>query len=170
MASAVEKELGISHPSQQHGVLASEHLDEQFDPHFEPTSDRSDADTLGPTTQYGERTEKRLEAIRTTSHRLERTESGVDIEKAQKDFADLSRELSAHSRRMSRQTSRVSARNKEKTKASDVEKAASASESSSDEHWDLEETLRGNRTADQEAGIKSKRIGTLSSRNSSLVF
>ncbi len=159
MAEATEKALGLNRPSQQHGATANDHFNEKFEVNFEPLSDRSDAETLAPDSRYGEPKEPRLEAIRAvTSHPLERTESGVDIEKAQKEFADLGRELSQHSRRMSRQNSRASAR-RPKSKGADVEKAISPSESSFDEHWDLEETLRGNRTADQEAGIKSKRIG-----------
>jgi ATP-binding cassette subfamily G (WHITE) protein 2 (SNQ2) len=155
MAEAVDKALGLNHPSQQHGAAANEHLEEQF----EPANDRSDEETLGPASRHGD-LEKHLEPIRTTSHQLERTHSGVDVEKAQEAFADLGRELSAHSRRMSRQNSRASAKRQPKSAPQDVEKAISSS-ASSEEHWDLEATLRGDRTADMEAGIKSKLIGKL---------
>ena len=159
MAQAAEKTLGLTRPSQQHGATANDHFGEKFEVNFDSPSDRSDEETLAPGSRHGERHHPRLEAIHAaTSHPLERTESGVDIEQAEKEFADLGRELSQHSRRMSRQNSRASAR-RPKPKAADVEKAISPSESSIDEHWDLEETLRGNKSADQEAGIKSKRIG-----------
>ena len=155
MAEAVDKALGPIHPSQQHGSTANDHVELTFD----PSSDRSDEETLGPASRHGE-LEKHLEPIRTTSHQLERTPSGVDIEKAQEAFAELGRELSAHDRRMSRQNSKASARKHPKSAAEDVEKAISSSGSSA-EHWDLEATLRGDRAADVEAGIKSKLIGGL---------
>ncbi|KAL2423849.1 ABC multidrug transporter I [Exophiala dermatitidis] len=101
--------------------------------------------------------EKRYERIHTSteSHGLDRTASGVDVERAERDFAELSRELSSISRRMSRTQSRGST-----TKARDIEKAISASDDS-DETFNLEATLRGNREADAAAGIKSKYIGVI---------
>jgi hypothetical protein len=155
MAEEVEKGLGLNHPTQQHGVTADEHVEAQYD----PVNDRSDEETLGPASGHGG-LETHLEPIRTTSHQLERTYSGVDVEKAQEAFADLGRELSAHSRRMARQTSKASARRQPKSALPDVEKAISSSDSS-EEPWDLETTLRGAKTADIEAGIKSKLIGAL---------
>jgi ATP-binding cassette subfamily G (WHITE) protein 2 (SNQ2) len=157
MAEAIDKALGLNHPSQQHGVSANDHYEERLD----PATDPSDEDTLPPS-QYGG-LEKHLEPIRTTSrtsHQLERTHSGVDVEKAQEAFAELGRELSAHSRRMSRQNSKASARRQQKPPLPDVEKAISSS-GSSEERWDLESTLRGDRAADIQAGIKSKLIGVL---------
>jgi ATP-binding cassette, subfamily G (WHITE), member 2, SNQ2 len=155
MAEEVEKGVGLNHPSQQHGVTANEHIEAQYD----PVNDRSDEETLGPASRHGE-LGTHLEPIRTTSHQLERTYSGVDVEKAQEAFADLGRELSAHSRRMSRQNSKASTRRLPKSAARDVEKAISSSDSS-EEPWDLETALRGAKTADIEAGIKSKLIGAL---------
>ncbi|KAG9768781.1 ABC multidrug transporter I [Exophiala dermatitidis] len=101
--------------------------------------------------------EKRYERIHTSteSHGLDRTASGVDVERAERDFAELSRELSSISRRMSRTQSRGST-----SKARDIEKAISASDDS-DETFNLEATLRGNREADAAAGIKSKYIGVI---------
>lgn len=43
----------------------------------------------------------------------------------------------------------------------DVEKTATTSEASSDEQWNLEQTLRGSKEEEYAAGIKSKRIGVL---------
>ena len=156
MTETVDKALGLNNPSRQHGTAANDHIEKRFD----SASDRSDEETLGPASQHGE-LGRHLEPIRSrTSHQLERTYSGVDVEKAQEAFADLGKELSARSRHISRQDSRASARRYPKSTVPDVEKALSSSDSS-EEHWDLEATLRGDRTADIEAGIKSKLIGVL---------
>ena len=162
MTEAGDKALGLNNPSHQHGTASNDLVEEKFD----PASDRSDEKTLGPASQHGE-LGSHLEPIHSrTSHRLERTHSGVDVEKAQEAFADLGRELSARSRHMSRQDSRASARRYPKSAVQDVEKALSSSDSS-EEYWDLETTLRGDRTADIEAGIKSKLIGGLNCNHSS---
>ncbi|KAI1622058.1 ABC drug exporter AtrF [Exophiala viscosa] len=101
--------------------------------------------------------ETRSERTRTAdSYGLERTTSGVDVERAEKDFAELSREFSSISRRMSRPQSRASA-----AKVKDVEKAISSSDYTLEEGFDLEATLRGNREADHAAGIKAKYIGVI---------
>jgi hypothetical protein len=153
MAETVNKVLGLRDPSQRHGATANGHVEA----HYDPANLRSDEETLGLASRYGE-LGKCLEPIRTTSHRLERTYSGVDVEKAQEAFADLGRELSAHSRHMSRQNSMAGTKRQPRAAARDVEKAASSSDSS-EEPWDLETYLRGTKTTDIEAGTKSKRIG-----------
>jgi hypothetical protein len=153
MTEVVDKALEPKTLSPQHGIAANDYVVEDFD----PVSDRPD-ETGDPASQHGV-FGRHLEPIRSrTSHPLERTHSGVDVEKAQEAFADLGRELSARSRYMSRQDSRASARRYPRSAVQDVEKALSSSDSS-EEHWDLEATLRGDRTADIEAGIKSKLIG-----------
>lgn len=91
------------------------------------------------------------------SYGLQRTQSGVDVERAEKDFAELSRELTSLSRRMSRTHSRASA----PRPANDPEKAVSSSDGTSEDAFDLEETLHGSREADSEAGIKPKYIGVI---------
>lgn len=117
----------------------------------------SDADTLpGDSKNY----EADRETVRNSNPRgLTQVQSGIDVSKAEEDFAELSRKLSGisqHSRRLSRQESRRSS----KAQASgDVEKTTSSEES--DEAWDLETTLHGSKNADYEAGIKPKHIGTL---------
>ena len=88
---------------------------------------------------------------------LVRVESGVDVEQAQRDFAELSKQMSVHSRRMSRTNSRASV---PKRKTTDLEKAVSSEETSEDS-WDLEDTLRGARQAEEDSGIKSKYIGVI---------
>lgn len=93
-----------------------------------------------------------------TSHGLVRTESaGVDVGRAEQDFARLNRQLSAYSER-SRRLSRQQSKQPAKVKQGDVEKGVGPDESS-EEPWDLETTLRGAKAADREAGIKVKRIG-----------
>jgi len=77
---------------------------------------------------------------------------GVNISRAEASFAELNRELSRTS-----QLSRVQSR--QSRKGADVEKATD--ESSSEEPFDLESVLRGNRDEEERSGIKSKRIGVL---------
>ncbi|KAJ5148631.1 hypothetical protein N7448_000209 [Penicillium atrosanguineum] len=85
--------------------------------------------------------------------------SGVDVEKAEEDFSDLSKQfsnISHQARRLSRHASRAS---KPTATAEDVEKAPSSTET--DDSWNLETALRGNRAAEEEAGIKNKQIGVI---------
>lgn len=117
----------------------------------------SDADTLpGDIPSY----ETNRETLRNSNPRgLAHTHTGIDVGQAEEDFAELNRRLSGisqHSKRLSRQESRKSAK---EPAAGDVEKTTSSEESQ--EAWDLETTLRGNRNADYEAGIKPKHIGML---------
>ena len=91
---------------------------------------------------------------------LSRTESGVSVERAQAEFAELSKELSVHSeknRKLSRSRSHRSG-----LRHQDVEKTGTSSdESSEEERWDLEQTLRGAKEQDYASGIKSKRVGVI---------
>lgn len=103
--------------------------------------------------------EPQREQIRITNPQgMTSTQSGVDVEKAEGVFSELNKQfsnISHQARRLSKQASRAS---KSAAMSDDVEKAASAA--SSDELWDLETALRGNRAAEEEAGIKDKHIGT----------
>jgi ATP-binding cassette, subfamily G (WHITE), member 2, SNQ2 len=151
MADAVSKELGLNQPSEKHGSTLTHHTQEKVT----PKSDRSDADTV---LDLDHDYEKGREAVRTASRHsqgLANPQSGVDVEQAERDFAELSKQFSAHSRRMSRAQSHTKG-----SIAQDVEKAVS-SDGTSEGQWDLEETLRGARQADYEAGIKSKYIGVI---------
>ncbi|KAI9820387.1 MAG: hypothetical protein M1827_006011 [Pycnora praestabilis] len=105
--------------------------------------------------------EKRREDIRSHNpNGLTRTRSdGVDVERAQADFAELSREFSGVSQR-SRRASQSQSRRSGPKDATDVEKVIS-SDASEGDRWDLEETLRGSKAEEMEAGIKSKRIGVI---------
>jgi ATP-binding cassette subfamily G (WHITE) protein 2 (SNQ2) len=82
---------------------------------------------------------------------------GVNVQKAQNDFAELSKELSRTSN-LSRKISRDPSRKPEVI--SDIEKSPE-SDASSENAFDLETVLRGNRDEEEAAGIKSKRIGVL---------
>jgi ATP-binding cassette subfamily G (WHITE) protein 2 (SNQ2) len=87
---------------------------------------------------------------------------GVDVNRAEHQFAELSKELSRSSN-ISRRLSRVQSRQSHKNQVTaDIEKAAVAtSDTSSDEPFDLEATLRGSKNEEDAAGIKSKRIGVV---------
>ena len=160
MPDALSKELGLNEPSSQHGSTAYEQVTEKHE-----NTSKSDADTIhdledGRPTASPEDYEKGREMVRTTSRNstgLVRTKSGVDVEQAQRDFAELSKQFSAHSRRMSRAHSYAG----KSVAQQDVEKAISSEATSEETSWDLEETLRGAREADDEAGIKSKYIGVI---------
>lgn len=117
------------------------------------TSRTSDVDTLSVSETYEQNREQVRISIPqgVTSH-----QSGVDVEKAEHEFAELNRQLSNIShqaRRLSKQASRTS----KAPVISDIEKSGSSADS--DEPWDLETALRGNRAAEAEAGIKNKHIG-----------
>jgi hypothetical protein len=86
---------------------------------------------------------------------------GVDIQRAEADFAELSKELSRASN-LARRLSRVQSKHSRKGDVvADVEKAAVEGSEASDEPFDLEATLRGSKDEEEAAGIKSKRIGVM---------
>ena len=85
------------------------------------------------------------------------TSRGVDVQRAEADFAELNRELSRTSE-LSRRVTR--SRSRPQAPPADVEKAPD-SDTSGDETFDLEGTLRGNRDEAEREGIKSKRIGVV---------
>jgi ATP-binding cassette subfamily G (WHITE) protein 2 (SNQ2) len=87
---------------------------------------------------------------------------GVNVQRAEADFAELSKELSRTSN-ISRRLSRVQSRQSRKDQnVGDIEKGGVVgSDDSSVEAFDLEKTLRGSRDEEEAAGIKSKRIGVI---------
>ena len=149
MADALSKELGLDKPIQQHGAAANDHVQEEAPQHGDNEPDSIRDKEIFDSEKHYERPR-----ISADSYGLQRTTSGVDVEQAQKDFAELNREFSALSRRISRTHSRAS-----NVRGKDVEKAVSSSDETSEEAFDLENTLRGAREADDAAGIKSKYIG-----------
>jgi len=116
-------------------------------------SSNSDVDTLD-SYSYG----KQLEEVRISNTQLNTSfQTGVDVTAAENDFLELNRQFSSISHkahRLSTQASRVS---KTGTTTHDVEKAERSTQS--DDSWDLETSLRGDRVAAEEAGIKDKHIG-----------
>lgn len=90
-----------------------------------------------------------------------RTTSGVDVQRAEAEFAELSKEFSRSSN-IERKLSRTQSRRSHKGQTiTDVEKGHDESEVSSEEPFDLETVLRGNRDEEESAGIKSKHIGVV---------
>ncbi len=87
---------------------------------------------------------------------------GVNIQRAEADFAELSKQLTRTSN-ISRQISRVQSHQSRKNdELKDVEKGGlDGSEISTHEPFDLEKTLRGSRDEEEAAGIKSKHIGVV---------
>ncbi|KIW29259.1 uncharacterized protein PV07_05084 [Cladophialophora immunda] len=151
MVDALSKELGLDHPAQQHGAGTNQHLQEQAHQYGE-----KEHDTIRDREAFASEKHYERPRISTDSYGLQRTASGVNVEQAEKDFAELSRELSAISRRISRTHSKAS-----NARARDVEKAISSSDETSEDTFDLESTLRGAREADNAAGIKPKYIGVI---------
>ncbi|KIW68290.1 hypothetical protein PV04_04247 [Phialophora macrospora] len=143
MADGLSKELGLNHPAQQRGAPANEHGETQSN----TTRDKE--------LHSGEKQWERPR-ISCDAYDLQRTVSGVNVEQAERDFAELNRELSAISRRVSRTQSKASG-----FRAKDVEKAISSSDDNSDDAFDLETALHGAREAEHAAGIKSKYIGVI---------
>jgi len=101
--------------------------------------------------------EERERARQANPNGFANASGGVNIERAASDFAQLQREISAHSR-ISRVQSRQSHHGADIEKAKSGRSAADESDSTEDV-FDLEATLRGDLAAEQAAGIKPKHIG-----------
>lgn len=118
------------------------------------TRNNSDTDTLCTMGHF----ERNREQVRLSNPQgLTQPETGVDVEKAEQEFSELNRELSNISyqnRHLSKQVSRAS---KPAAASRDLEQAAS--EDDTEQQWDLEDTLRGIKDAESEAGIRDKHIG-----------
>jgi ATP-binding cassette, subfamily G (WHITE), member 2, SNQ2 len=153
-AGALSMTLPLIPGPDAHGTTAT-NLEEQV----HPFPDRSNPDQSTLANNENVDLGERPASVRNlASDGLVRTASaGVDVERAEQEFAHLNRQFSAYSER-NRRLSKQQTRQRSKSRASDVEKAVSSDESS-EEPWDLETTLRGASTADREAGIKVKRIG-----------
>lgn len=81
---------------------------------------------------------------------------GVNVKRAEADFIELNKQLSNFSHQF-RQLSRTTSRKDHV--AVDIEKSATGSDS--EDVFDLEESLRGNKDAELQSGIKMKQIGVL---------
>ncbi|KIW01615.1 uncharacterized protein PV09_07086 [Verruconis gallopava] len=87
---------------------------------------------------------------------------GVNVKRAEADFAELSRELSKSSAQAGRISRVQSKRSHSKLKDEEKDVVVSSSDSEeTDEPFDLEATLRGNKGEEEASGIKTKRIGVI---------
>ncbi|EXJ91968.1 hypothetical protein A1O3_00518 [Capronia epimyces CBS 606.96] len=154
MADAISKDLGLNSrvTTQQHGSTVDQHATGGS----QPPAGKADHTTVSAMEAPQHEKHPAILHTSTDSYGLSQPASGVNVERAEKDFAELSRELSSISRRISKTHSRAST-----AKARDIEKAVSASDDTFDDTFDLEATLHGNREADDAAGIKSKYIGVI---------
>lgn len=117
------------------------------------TGRTSDVDTSSITHSHDQNRER----VWTSSYQdVTSTKSGVNVEKAQYEFAELDRQLSSISNRARRLSKHVSG---SKTGVKDDVEKIGTSSGESDEPWDLETALHGNRAAEVKAGIRSKHIG-----------
>ena len=92
--------------------------------------------------------------------------SGVDVELAETEFAALSRQLSSESQHRTLDHRRDAGTDVIPNGHGDLEKGNGAlskggENKDSEEPFDLETVLRGAKDEDEEAGVKSKRIGVL---------
>ncbi|EMC93966.1 hypothetical protein BAUCODRAFT_75202 [Baudoinia panamericana UAMH 10762] len=150
----VEQAFRLNHPAHQHGGYSSTEVDlEASEPRTNVQSRDSDYTLTGLEKEAYIPTQRA--SIDSTPNG--RSSLGVNVVGAEKEFAELQRELSHVSRMLSRQQSRRS----EKGRVQDVEKAASTGVSDEHEPFDLEETLRGNKRMEEDAGIKGKQIGVM---------
>ncbi|CAM1502427.1 Fc.00g044110.m01.CDS01 [Cosmosporella sp. VM-42] len=118
----------------------SGHRAEEVEPNYRISQDSG-------STANGANTERHTE--RRGSKALARSHTGVSIEQAEADFAELQREFTGVSR---------ASRRKSRTSHHDPEKTA-APESDDSSLFDLEGALRGGLDAEREAGIRDKHIG-----------
>lgn len=96
---------------------------------------------------------------------LEKRDVGtVNVAHAEQEFAELQREISNLSRRSQQQARslrRPSLKDRKDVLVRDVEKAISTGSEDDEPPFDLEDTLRGNKRLEDEAGIKAKQIGVV---------
>ncbi|KAK0832910.1 ATP-binding cassette transporter snq2 [Friedmanniomyces endolithicus] len=151
MGNRVEEDLRLDGPARQHGGLPTIASDLGDPKQTNNTISRDSEYTLADPEIEEAASSKEIYAK--SPDRL-----GVNVVGAEKEFAELQRELSHVSRKLSRQQSRRSERH---NAPSDLEKAASAEGSEEDEPFNLEETLRGNKLLEEESGIKGKQIGVI---------
>lgn len=92
--------------------------------------------------------------------------AGVNVELAEAEFAELSRQLSSTSGHQSENQERSENTEVSQNNNGDLEKGdhtvyGRSSKENDGEPFDLESTLRGAKSEDEEAGVKSKQIGVL---------
>ena len=155
----VAEKLHLNHPTQQDGgesAISAIEVHEPLSP--DATTSFRDSNTLADL-EKDTAVNSNAPSERTSLDVI-RKESGVDVVGAEKHFAELQRQLSHYSQ-ASKKLSRQQSRKSDKQAGRDVEKAISSEASEEAEPFDLEDTLRGNKTLEDEAGIKSKHIGVI---------
>lgn len=126
--------------------------------------DREETPSLGATTNTArasiEDSETQRENVRNANpNGFVSTNQGIDVKAAESEFAQLQRELSGISTK-----SKALSRTRSRTKTADekdVEKSAESISEAEEEQFNLENTLRGNRQAEEDSGIRSKHIGVV---------
>jgi ATP-binding cassette, subfamily G (WHITE), member 2, SNQ2 len=153
----IEEALRLNHPAHRHGGLATTRADLEDPLGTTVVSSRDSEYTLAELEKNAINGESLAVPVsHGTLDADRRSVSGVSVKDAEKEFAELQRELS-HFSRISRQHSKRDGNDQ----TVDVEKAISASTTEDAEQFDLEETLRGNKQMEDEAGIKGKQIGVM---------
>ena len=100
-------------------------------------------------------------------HKEDQRAAGVNVELAEAEFAELSRHLSSTSQPRSGNKERSGETDVSHNTNGDLEKGEDAvyggcsQEKKDEESFDLEAMLRGAKSEDEEAGVKSKQIGVL---------
>ncbi|KAM3086929.1 ATP-binding cassette transporter snq2 [Clarireedia jacksonii] len=133
----------------------------------EPPRSRDDRASIGTTTNtacdsVADDSEIQRENVRHANpNGFVSTDKGIDVEAAEAEFLELQRELSGISNK-SKALSKTKSRKSAKATEKDVEKGGEASsDADAAEQFDLEGTLRGNRAAEEDSGIRSKHIGVV---------
>ncbi|KAK5166499.1 ATP-binding cassette transporter snq2 [Saxophila tyrrhenica] len=158
----VEEKLHLNHPGHHHGGVSTRLTK---DPEEPVTEELANPDIRAHSSQTSEELEKET-AVNSyvpsgrVSSADSRNDRGVNVVNAEKHFAELQRQLSQVSQ-ASRKLARQQSHAKSQKGAQDVEKAVGSDSSEDSEPFNLEDTLRGNKQLEDEAGIKSKQIGVV---------
>jgi ATP-binding cassette subfamily G (WHITE) protein 2 (SNQ2) len=117
----------------------------------EPVADLKSKETYGRSSE---------ESLRRTYSSINAPATGVNVLRAEQEFAELSRELSRVSQhsRLTRHQSHHGPKHRDEEKVVGVSPSDSAD---TEDRFDLETTLRGNKSEEEAAGIKSKSIGVI---------
>ncbi|KAK5120807.1 hypothetical protein LTR85_005874 [Meristemomyces frigidus] len=152
----IEEGLHLNHPAHQHGGLPTAAGDVE-NPNAGSGANSRDSEYTLEEVEKDAHSKETLD-VRSSydGHSTKRQNLGVNVLGAEKEFAELQRELSHTSRKLSRQQSR-----NEKQNVKDLEKATSADTSDEGDAFNLEDTLRGNKRLEEDAGIKGKQIGVI---------
>ncbi|TGJ86324.1 hypothetical protein E0Z10_g2437 [Xylaria hypoxylon] len=123
------------------------------DPNANTRAARSRPSSVTSVPTFSDKSEEQRENARQSNpNGFSRVNTGISVERAEAEFAELQREISGLSR-----ASRVNSRNADAAEKG-IKAGVTGSETSEDD-FDLEQVLRGGLDAEQEAGIKPKHVG-----------